>query len=156
MSESLRLDAGEKAALAERGFVLRSGVFASVELRAMGDACEALVERLLTEKRRTKHALGSYMFELQRQLRTIVKWEPSDPELVQGLELFAHLSDSLHRWALDPRFLEPSKDLVGEEEIGLFTEKLNLKRAHKGGPIILHQDFPYWTGVTRADRKSVV
>jgi hypothetical protein len=149
MSESLRLDASEKAELVKRGFVLRSGVFAAAELRAMGDACEALVERLLTEKRRTKHALGSYMFELQRQLRTIVKWEPSDPELVQGLELFAHLSDSLHRWALDPRFLEPCKDLVGEEDIGLFSEKLNLKRAHKGGPIILHQDFPYWTGVTR-------
>jgi hypothetical protein len=150
MSESLRLDAREKAELAERGFVLRSGVFATAELRAMGDACEALVERLLMEKRRSKHALGSYMFELQRQLQTIVKWEPSDPDLMQGLELFAHLSDSLQRWALDQRFIEPCKDLVGEEDVRLFTEKLNLKRAHKGGPIILHQDFPYWTGVTKA------
>jgi len=150
VSESLRLHAGEKAELAEHGFVLRSAVFAPAELRAMGDACESLVECLLMEQRRTKHTLGSYMFELQRQLRTIVKWEPSDPELVQGLELFAHLSDSLHRWALDPRFIEPCKDLVGEEDVRLFTEKLNLKRAHKGGPIILHQDFPYWTGVTRA------
>ena len=150
MSESLRLDASEKAELAERGFVLRSGVFAAAELRAMGDACESLVERLLMEKRRTKHALGSYMFELQRQLRTIVKWEPSDPNLVQGLELFAHLSESLHRWALDRRFIEPCTDLVGEEDIQLFTEKINLKRARKGGSIILHQDFPYWTGVNKA------
>jgi phytanoyl-CoA hydroxylase len=150
MSESLRLDAREKAELAERGFVLRPGVFAAAELHAMGDACEALVERLLMEKRRTKHALGSYVFELQRQLQTIVKWEPSDPDLVQGLELFAHLSDTLHRWALDGRLTQPCKDLVGEEDVGLFTEKLNLKRAHKGGPIILHQDFPYWTAVTKA------
>ena len=150
MSESLRLDMREKAELAERGFVLRGGVFDTAELRAMRDACEAVVERLLREKRRTKHALGSYVFELQRQLQTIVKWEPSDPEVVQGLELFAHLSDSLHRWALDRRFTEPCKDLVGEEDIRLFTEKLNLKRSHKGGSIILHQDFPYWTGVTKA------
>ena len=150
MSESLRLDAREKVELAERGFVLRSGVFATVELRAMGDACEALVGRLLMVKRRSKHALGSYLFELQRQLQTIVKWEPGYPEVVQGLELFAHLSDSLHRWALDRRFTEPCKDLVGEEDIRLFTEKLTLKRAHKGGSIILHQDFPYWTGVTKA------
>jgi phytanoyl-CoA hydroxylase len=150
MSESLRLDAREKDELAERGFVLRPGVFATAELRAMCDACEVLVERLLVEKRRTKHALGSYIFELQRQLQTIVKWEPGDPDLVQGLELFAHLSDTLHRWALDRRLIEPCKDLVGEDDIGLFTEKLNLKRAHLGGPIILHQDFPYWTGVSKA------
>jgi ectoine hydroxylase len=26
----------------------------------------------------------------------------------------------------------------------LFTEKLNLKRAHHGGPNPLHQDYPYW------------
>ena len=89
MSKSLRLDPREKGELAERGFVLRREVFAATELRAMGDACEALVERLLMEKRRSKHALGSYMFELQRQLQTIVKWEPSDPDLMQGLELFA-------------------------------------------------------------------
>ncbi|MBV8135046.1 MAG: phytanoyl-CoA dioxygenase family protein [Deltaproteobacteria bacterium] len=150
MSESLRLDAREKAELVERGFVLRSGVFATGELRAIGDACEALVRRLLMAKRRSKHALGSYMFELQRQLQTIVKWEPGDPDVVQGLELFAHLSDSLQRWALDRRFTQPCKDLVGEEDIRLFTEKLTLKRAHKGGSIILHQDFPYWTGVTKA------
>jgi len=150
MGESLRFDVREKAELEEQGFVLRPGVFDASERRAIGDACEAVVERLLGEKRRTKHALGSYMFELQRHLQTIVKWEPSDPDLVQGLELFAHLSDDLHRWALDERFIEPCKDIVGEEDLRLFTEKLNLKRARKGGPIILHQDFPYWTGVTKA------
>lgn len=149
MGESLRLDGREKAELEERGFVLRRGVFDASERRQIGAACEAVVERLLGEKRRTKHALGSYMFELQRQLQTIVKWEPSDPELVQGLELFAHLSDDLHRWALDDRFIEPCKDIVGEEDLRLFTEKLNLKRARKGGPIILHQDFPYWRDVTK-------
>ena len=36
------------------------------------------------------------------------------------------------------------------DEVRLFTEKLNLKRKHKGGPIILHQDFPYWTDLTKA------
>lgn len=116
----------------------------------MSDACETLVERLLAEKRRTKHALGSYMFEIQRRLETIIKWEPDNPDLVQALELFAHLSEELHRWALDTRLLDPCKDLVGENEIALFTEKLTLKRARKGGHIILHQDFPYWSDLTKA------
>jgi ectoine hydroxylase-related dioxygenase (phytanoyl-CoA dioxygenase family) len=39
------------------------------------------------------------------------------------------------------------KDVVGEPEIALFTEKLNLKRARVGGPIVLHQDYPYWVDV---------
>ena len=150
MSESFRFDAREKSELAERGFVLRESVFDAAELRAIGDACETLVERLLQEQRRTKHSVGSYMFELQRKLETIVKWEPGAPDLVQGLELFAHLSDDLQRWALDDRFVAPCKDVVGADEVILFTEKLNLKRAHKGGPIVLHQDFPYWAEATQA------
>ncbi|HKN00837.1 MAG TPA: phytanoyl-CoA dioxygenase family protein [Candidatus Binataceae bacterium] len=150
MSETLRFDAREKAELAERGFVLRRGVFDAAELHEIANACEALVQRLLAEERRTKHSLGSYMFELQRKLETIVKWEPGHPDLVQGVEPFAHLNEELHRCALDRRFLEPCKDVVGEEEVILFTEKLNLKRAHKGGPIILHQDFPYWADQTAA------
>ncbi len=111
--------------------------------------CEALVKSLLEEKRHSKIAVGSYRFELQRQLRTVVKWGKDDPDLVQGVEPFAHLSDALRTWALDPRLVEPSKDVVGADELTLFTEKLNLKRAHKGGPIVLHQDFPYWSGVSK-------
>jgi hypothetical protein len=68
--------------------------------------------------------------------------------MVQGVEPFAHLSDELNRWALDERLLDPCKDVVGSDEVILFTEKLNLKRAHKGGPIVLRQDRPYWKDMT--------
>src|SRR5215472_3956669 len=150
MSASQRLDEQEKSELAENGFVVRANVFEAGELDVIARSCEALVERLLAEKRHTKHALGSYMFELQRALQTVVKWEPWNPDLVQGVEPFAHLNEDLHRWALDPRFLEPCRDVVGTDDVILFTEKLNLKRAYKGGPIIVHQDFPYWKDVTDA------
>jgi ectoine hydroxylase-related dioxygenase (phytanoyl-CoA dioxygenase family) len=109
-----------------------------------------LAQRLLAEKRRSKRIAGSYMFEFQRSLETIVKWEPDAPDLMQGVEPFAHLSEELRRWAFDPRLVEPCKDLVGDDEVILFTEKLNLKRAHRGGQIILHQDFPYWCDLTEA------
>lgn len=155
MSESYRLDAAEKADLDARGFVVRRQVFDAAEVRAITAACEALVERLLTEKRHTKHRLGSYMFELQRRLETIIKWEPDNPDLVQALESFAHLSDELHRWAHDLRIIEPCKDAVGENEIALFTEKMTLKRARKGGNIVLHQDFPYWENLAEVARRVV-
>ena len=44
--------------------------------------------------------------------------------------------------------MDACKDLVGAEDLALFTEKLNVKRARHGGPIVLHQDFPYWERVT--------
>jgi len=148
MSQSYRLDGTERRELQECGFVLRRNVFDARELAAIGAACETLVQRLLAERRHRKLSVGSYNFELQRDLATVVKWEPGDLDLIQGVEPFAHLSEELNRWAHDPRLLEPSRDVVGSEEAILFTEKLNLKRARKGGPIVLHQDFPYWKDLT--------
>ena len=148
MSQSFRLDASERRQLEEGGFVLRQSVFDARELTAIRTACEALVQRLLAEKRHRKLSVGSYNFELQRDLGTVVKWEPGDLDVVQGVEPFAHLSEDLNRWAHDPRILDPCKDVVGVDEVILFTEKLNLKRAQKGGPIVLHQDFPYWKDLT--------
>src|SRR5260221_2259387 len=127
MAESHRLKARELEGMQRDGFVLRRSVFDESELRRMREACEQLVEDLLAAKRRTKLAVGSYMFELQRQLGTVVKWEPANPDLVQGVELFAHLSSDLKRWALDPRFVEPSKDVCGIDQVIMFTEKLNVK-----------------------------
>src|SRR5579864_2481692 len=143
MNQTFRLDASEKSDLDQHGFVVRREVFDAAEVRSIADACETLVQELLAEKRRTRHTLGSYMFEIQRRLETIIKWEPDNPDLVQALEFFAHLSEELHRWALDPRLIDPCKDAVGENQIALFTEKMTLKRARKGGTIVLHQDFPY-------------
>jgi Phytanoyl-CoA dioxygenase (PhyH) len=37
--------------------------------------------------------------------------------------------------------------IVGHGDLELFTEKLNLKRAHHGGENPLHQDYPYWIPV---------
>ena len=143
-----RLDAREREQLAEHGFVVRREVFDGGEVGAIGDACDALVERLLEEKRNAKVAVGSYTFEIQRRLATIVKWEQENPDLLLGIEPFAHLSDTLRTWALDARLLDPARDVIGSDDVDLFTEKLNLKRAHHGGPIVLHQDFPYWADAT--------
>jgi ectoine hydroxylase-related dioxygenase (phytanoyl-CoA dioxygenase family) len=147
MAESARFDERERRALETDGYVVRRDVFDARELREIRDACEALMERILAERRRTKHPAGAYVFELSRSLGTMVKWEKHDPELVHGIEPFAHLSDALHAWAHDPRLIEPCMDIVGSEDLRLFTEKLNLKRARRGGPVVLHQDYPYWVGV---------
>ena len=153
MVEPFRLTDVERVGLARDGFVLREDVFSREECQAMAAAVEQLETDLLAAKRNDKVTLGSYMFELQREIGSVVKWEPDFPEIVQGVEPFAHISAPLREWAHDPRLMNPSKDVVGQDDIVLFTEKITMKRAHKGGTIILHQDYPYWKPVTKvADR----
>ncbi|HKC52390.1 MAG TPA: phytanoyl-CoA dioxygenase family protein [Myxococcota bacterium] len=146
MLTSQRLDPAERAQLDELGYVVRERVFDEIELARLRADCEAMLKRV-TEASvgRRKVSVGSYMFQLERGLITMVKWEPAFPDVVQGVEPFAHFDDALCRWAEDSRFVEPMKDVVGAEELNLFTEKLNVKRARSGGPIVLHQDYPYWT-----------
>jgi len=145
---SLRFTAAERWSLAEDGFLVRRGVFGEADCRRIAADCEALVAELEGLNRRPKHQVGAYMFEMQRDLNTVVKWEPFAPDLLQGVELFSHLSPALRAWSLDERLTEPAKDLIGEERVIPFTEKLNLKRAREGGAYVLHQDAAYWSQVT--------
>jgi ectoine hydroxylase-related dioxygenase (phytanoyl-CoA dioxygenase family) len=145
---SFRMDSDERRQLSSNGYVVRDAVFDADECAAIARDCEDLVTMLEATKRGTKHVAGSYMFESQRDAGTLIKWEPDAPEVVQGIEPFGHISKSLNDWGLDPRLVDPCKDIVGDDEVDLFTEKLNVKRARHGGDIILHQDFPYWEPAT--------
>ena len=147
MGTTLRLNANEKAALERDGFICRPSAFTRAELKSIATACEELIETMLEVQRRPKVTAGAYVFEHLQELGTAVKWEKDSIDTVLGIEPFAHLSKALDACARDPRFFEPMKDILGAEDIGLFTEKLNVKRADVGGPIVVHQDYPYWVGV---------
>ncbi len=147
-TRTFRMDASERAQLTRDGYVVRDAVFSAEECKLIAADCEDMVSRLEAQKRNEKHVVGSYMFETNYDLATVVKWEPFFPDVVQGVEPFAHISEPLKNWGLDPRLVDPCKDITGDDEICLFTEKLNVKRANYGGPIILHQDFPYWENMT--------
>src|SRR5512138_3233165 len=143
-TRTYRLDADERTRMARDGYVVREGVFSRDECAAIAADCEAMVADLEAAKRGEKLRVGSYMFEANLDVATVVKWEPFFPDVVQGVEPFAHISEPLRNWGLDPRLVDPAKDVCGDDEVVLFTEKLNVKRARHGGSIILHQDFPYW------------
>lgn len=147
-TRSWRMDAAEREALARDGFVVRRGVFSREECAAIAAECEAMVSGLEAARRGEKVRVGSYMFEANRDAATVVKWEPFFPDVVQGVEPFAHISEPLRDWGLDARLADPCKDICGDDDVVLFTEKLNVKRARHGGSIILHQDFPYWENMT--------
>ncbi len=138
-----RLTPAELATLDADGYVVREGVFDGDEVRAIVDDCEALVRSVVAGRQTRRYEVGSYVFAAQKDLDVMIKWE-GDTDVVHGLEPFAHVSPALRAWALDPRFVDPMVDFVGDPSPALFTEKLNLKRPRIGGVNPLHQDFPYW------------
>lgn len=142
---SRHLTPEERRQLDEDGYVVRERAFDTSEVAEITDACERLVADLVNDRQGKRFEVGSYVFEPDLLIGCTIKWE-GDSDVVHGIEPFAHLSPDLERWGYDPRFVDPSIDVVGEEPIALFTEKLNLKRPQVGGPNPFHQDFPYWDG----------
>jgi phytanoyl-CoA hydroxylase len=143
---SWALSAAEQHRLDEDGYLVREGAFRGDELEAVREACEALCRRLVASPPASPRIpAGSYLFQLVADPLTMLKWEPDHPDVLQGVEPFAHFDSALRRLGGDPRLVDPMRDLIGSSEIELFTEKLNLKRARQGGSIVLHQDYPYWT-----------
>jgi ectoine hydroxylase len=104
-----------------------------------------LIEELGAIEPTRRIKTGTFTFDWLEDLDTTVKWERGvEGRKVRGLEFFAHLSPAIMAWAMDPRLTDPCKAACDAEEVVLFTEKLNMKRAELGGPVELHQDFPYW------------
>jgi ectoine hydroxylase-related dioxygenase (phytanoyl-CoA dioxygenase family) len=142
---SLRLTDDEKRSWNENGYVVRTGVFGDDDIKTLADASEQICGDLVAQRAGTgkRRASGSYVFQPDATNHLIIKWE-RDADTLLGLEPFAHLHEVFQTFAADPRFTEPMKDLVGTEDVVLWTEKLNLKRAEVGQAIPPHQDFPYW------------
>ena len=142
-----RLSEAELDAMQRDGYVVRERVFDPEECAAITAACEALVADLVAHRQaeRRRYQIGSYTFDPDWLTGVTIKWE-GDTDVVHGIEPFAHINEPLREWAHDPRFVEPSLDFLGEDDVNLFTEKLNLKRPFVGGANPWHQDHPYWDG----------
>lgn len=123
--------------------MIRRGVFDEDDLVELRDASEEVIAQLVAHRTGVRLPAGAYTFELEAIADTIIKWE-GDTDVVHGIEPFVHLHPIFQKYAADPRFVEIAKDMCGCEDIDLFTEKLNYKRAKTGGPVVLHQDHPYW------------
>jgi hypothetical protein len=138
------MNPAERRHYAERGYVVREAVFSPAECAAIASDCETLMASLIAMPRGTILKTGSFIFEQRPDLETTVKWESQAEDQIRGLEPFAHLSEALNDWGNDPRLTEPCRTICDADDVVLFTEKLNLKRAHRGGEIQIHQDVPYW------------
>ena len=144
---ALGLTAEERERYDGDGFLIRRAVFTPDELEEMRVAGEEVIEQLVAIRRGRRMPAGSYTFELESSSVVMIKWE-GDTDVIHGIEPFAHFHPTFQRVADDARFTEPAREILGVDAVGLFTEKLNYKRARCGGPVVLHQDYPYWERMT--------
>jgi len=144
MSAPFCLSALEKRAYAEDGFFIRKGIFAEGEIDVIRDAVECCAARAsaATASGRTYQIDGNVYCEASGA--TIQFEHAPGTKTVRVIEPFHHLDERIDRLIDDPRLVDPVRDLLGEEEISLFTDKLNLKRPGGGSRFRWHQDSPYW------------
>lgn len=141
------LDGAEREHYEQDGYLLRERVFDEAEIAAIIEAVERVCRDVVSRPDRSaaKERVSSFsVFEKFAGASVVIKWEPADPDRLKGLEPVAHLDAELAKLARHPGLVAPMRDLVGCDDVALFTEKLNLKRAGGGGGFSPHRDFPYW------------
>lgn len=134
----------ERAAYERQGYLVRERSFSRTECAEIAEHCEALLADLERRKPTTAVLSGSHPLNQLGDLGVTIKWEREHPDKIRGLEPFAHLDSEFEALAHDPRLTGPSGFICEADEVTLFTEKLHTKRAHTGGEIEVHQDYPYW------------
>jgi ectoine hydroxylase-related dioxygenase (phytanoyl-CoA dioxygenase family) len=142
-ARSYRLDDDELAVYQRDGYLVRRDAFSADEVADVAAHGEALVEDLVRDRVGFRMNVGSYVFDTDLMRGVMIKWE-GDSDVVHGIEPFAHLSEPLDALGHDARLVDPMRSILGHEDVTLYTEKLNLKRPHHGGPNPWHQDYPYW------------
>ncbi len=139
-----RLSAAEWRAWREDGFFIRRSQFGEHEIEELRAAAEHVAARAGSAT-----ASGdAYQIDGNRYCEaagSTVQFEhAADTETIRVVEPFHHLDERFDRLIDDRRLVAPMRDLVGCEQIALFTDKLNLKRPLMGSRFRWHQDSPYW------------
>ena len=142
---SWRLSERERAAWRDDGFFTREAVFDAAEVAALGDAAERCVARATAAMAASSecYAIDSNVYHEAGGCTIQLEHAPGS-QTIRVIEPFHHLEPQMDRLLDDPRIAEPMRELVGDERIALFTDKLNLKRPREGSGFRWHQDSPYW------------
>jgi hypothetical protein len=149
MAESWRLGESERRAWREDGFFVRRAVFDAAELEALRAAAErvrTIALRLAVEGR--PYEVDGNRYVDAGAVTVQLEHRPGSPSL-RVVEPFRALDPVFDRLVDDARLVDPMRDLVGSERVGLWTDKLNFKPPHEGSGFRWHQDSPYWAHACR-------
>lgn len=140
-----RITASERRAWEQDGFFLRRSVFTADEIeafRAGAERCVARIHDALLDANE-HYAIDGNVYHEAGGSTVQLEHQPGS-QTIRVIEPFHHLDDCLNALIDDARIVEPMRDLVRDERVALFTDKLNLKRPREGSRFRWHQDSPYW------------
>lgn len=151
------LTAEERDRYEKDGFFFREGVFDAAELAALRDAAESVHARIVAA---ADEGRGGSIEQIDNQkfqevLGSTIKWEWRDElRAIRSMEPTHHLDPRLSDLVDDRRLWQPCADIIGRDDLSLFSDKLNVKRPG-GAPFPWHQEGPYW-GFGAEDLEHVV
>ena len=135
----------ERRAYVEDGFFVREAVFGEDELESMREAGDRVVERAHTSSANGRDYRIDGNRYVEAAAETIQYEHNEEASTIRVIEPFHHLRPAFERLIDDRRIVDPMCDVIGSEEVALWTDKINLKRPREGSAFRWHQDSPYWT-----------
>jgi ectoine hydroxylase-related dioxygenase (phytanoyl-CoA dioxygenase family) len=126
------------------GYTVRESVFTDDELEGLREAIERAASKAVAGVVRGK----TYLLDGKRFVdidgMTIQFEHALNSDTPRVIEPIAGLEPKLGELLRDTRLVDPMRQLVGTDEVAIWTNKLNLKRPREGTGFGWHQDSPYW------------
>lgn len=155
MMDATRITDQERKQYEELGFFARERVFSSDEIEELRAAVENIHQQVLDAAEAAKEPIGETIDKqrFQELLGSTIKWEwDEDLRSFRSMEPCHHLDPRVDALVDDPRLWGPCRDIIGCEDVSLFSDKLNIKRPG-GAPFPWHQEGPYWAyGAEQLDK----
>ena len=134
----------EKNFYEDEGYLVRENQFSINEVNSLRDALERAVN-----KAQEKAPSGKAYYLDKKKFVDVdymtLQYEPqSKDNILKVIEPAHFLDKELYSLTQDTRITDPVRSILKEDEISLWTDKLNLKRPGRGSGFGWHQDSPYW------------
>ena len=144
-SQNWQLSTEELAHYRTEGYLIRPAVFNASETEALRCGAERAVQvaHQLAETG-SNYYLDGKRFTDNGYVTIQFEHESAASNTIRVIEPVDHLDPSLTALATDPRITVPMQQIIGTEQIAVWTNKLNTKRPGGGSGFGWHQDSPYW------------
>jgi len=134
-----------------KGFLIRERVFSATELsqfrsaaqNAQKDALELVQHGAVQGREIQPYVLDGNRFA-DIDFITVQFEHGVANDTVRVIEPVNELSQQFNALIDEPRLAQPMQQIIGVDELALWTAKLNLKPAREGSGFRWHQDSPYW------------
>ena len=131
------------------GYLVRENQFSIHEVNSLRDALERAVNNAQEKAPNGKvYYLDEKKFVDVDYMTLQYEPQPSD-NILKVIEPAHFLDKELYSLTQDKRITDPIRSILKEDEISLWTDKLNLKRPGSGSGFGWHQDSPYWVHDSR-------